>query len=575
MVSFDAISVLWRVLLCLVVTFLPCFAVCAYAIRKGARQSIWLNLLVLAQIGVTGYFVFWLWFVSPLIGRLFSLVLPLVSAAYLVFTFRQLDVNGKILIRSLLPPITLTGTATLLVLSAGFLYGGFDTPLTTAATRFSHPLPVDNELPYYFAVDLAQGRSPKKLYAEWLSSDRPPLQTGIYLSEYTYFRGRKGFEIVSALLQSLWIFALYILLSSLQLNVRAIRLVLATCLFSGFIFLNTFFVWPKLIAAVYVLALTALFLSPGLMSQLRNDSRKAMLGGCFLALALLSHGGCVFSVFGLGLTLLIFNARALLNKKILILLLSALCLYLPWTLYQKIYNPPGDRLLKWMLAGVIPVTPIPFGPTLVQAYTSLSFRQITDNKIENMKVVFDHQADYWSKLGDFVKHLYPPNRQDLNLATQAAADLRAAMFFFFSLNMMFLMFGPLALLIGVARRRLSSEWKAATKFFVYALLTIVAWCLLMFGPATTIMQSGSYANNLVAASGSILAFWAVFPWLAYVVAALQISANFLFYGFFLEKAVHGQSIHFDLLLLWLLSLLALVIVLSRLRAAYRMSNFRD
>ena len=35
--------------------------------------------------------------------------------------------------------------------------------------------------------------------------------------------------------------------------------------------------------------------------------------------------------------------------------LLALVLYAPWLAYQRLYDPPGDRLLKWHLAGVTEV----------------------------------------------------------------------------------------------------------------------------------------------------------------------------------------------------------------------------
>ena len=74
--------------------------------------------------------------------------------------------------------------------------------------------------------------------------------------------------LASVELQSLWLFALWLLCVAFDINRDAVRLLLVTTLFSGFIFLNSFFVWPKLLAAVYITAASAIFLT-GVLSHAR------------------------------------------------------------------------------------------------------------------------------------------------------------------------------------------------------------------------------------------------------------------------------------------------------------------
>ncbi len=110
------------------------------------------------------------------------------------------------------------------------------------------------------------------------------------LAHFPLFRRprEQGYTVISVLAQSLWIFGLWLLLSALELNPRAISMALAACLFSGFAFLNTFFVWPKMLAAAYGFGFLAAFV-------VKPPKQFAWLGwalpGTLLAFSLLSHGG--------------------------------------------------------------------------------------------------------------------------------------------------------------------------------------------------------------------------------------------------------------------------------------------
>jgi len=48
---------------------LPCFAACAIAVRKGLHDTVLVGLTVLVVLGISGYLAFWLWFISPQLGR--------------------------------------------------------------------------------------------------------------------------------------------------------------------------------------------------------------------------------------------------------------------------------------------------------------------------------------------------------------------------------------------------------------------------------------------------------------------------------------------------------------------------
>src|SRR6185295_10615381 len=75
-----------------------------------------------------------------------------------------------------------------------------------------------------------------------------------------------------------------------------------------------------------------------------------LAGAIFAGLAWLSHGGAAFSLIAVAPWVLwrVFRGegRAWLAAAAVFLLLAV-----PWFAYQRFYDPPGDRLLKWHLGG--------------------------------------------------------------------------------------------------------------------------------------------------------------------------------------------------------------------------------
>lgn len=528
-------SLLIRTLLHFALTVLPCLAVSAYAIRKGVRDVIFAGLLQLACIGLTGYVAFWLWFLSPKLGHLFSVLLPFAGGVFLFLNYKRLDIFGRRIVYQLLGQLALAGAVSLLVLSVGFLRGGFGNPTQTAAERFSHTLPGDNNLPYLFAEGIRQGRVPKPLQADWLSSDRPPLQTACVLSQYAFvFQPRPlGYTVESVLLQSLWIIAAWLLLTSLQIDVRALTLAVTVSLFSGFVFLNTFYIWPKLLAATYVICLFILLFTPK-FEVLRTSNWACILAGVLLAWALLAHGASAFAVLGAAVCMLVFRRRMPV-RKLALLIGATLIAYAPWTLYQTFYDPPGNRLLKMHLAGVDAIDNRSFPATLLEAYSHLTPRQFIHDKIDNLKTLGQNSGNFWIEIVDLATHFRKPDTPQW-----ISAAMRGWMFFHFIINLGFLMVGPFFLLAGIARRYRTLEWRAAAMMWIYVVITTAVYCLLKFTPGTTIIHAGTYATVLLAYLGSVLAVWAFSRRLALVVGCLQIVLHILLYGVFMRgTSPHG------------------------------------
>ncbi|MBV8810421.1 MAG: hypothetical protein JO033_17260 [Acidobacteriaceae bacterium] len=558
----DALNLLLRTLVNFIVLFLPCFAVCAAVLRRRARNLVLLGLVALSTTGASGYLIFWLYFLSPWTGHALAFLIPVLSLAYLVWAWIGLLPQSRSLLRKLLVPVSLTGAAALVVLSAGFLYGGVQDPLFTGSVRFSHPLPPDNSLPYLLAEDLRLGSVPKPFFIDWLSSDRPPLQAGIALAQSPFSPKPRdfGYTVVSVIAQSLWIFALWLLLATARINQRAVALALLTCLLTGFVFVNSFFVWPKLLAAAYTLGLLAALAQALIGPHSRDKTLLSVVAASLLAWTLLSHGGSAFAVIGIAIVSLFLIRRAS-PKRLAAVLGLAFVLYLPWMSYQEFFDPPGNRTLKYHLAGVESVDPRPFGETLVSAYRQLSLKQVVDNKLSNFDVAAVDGFDFCTQIPRLLKSLIAEGPESPS-AVRLAGQMRGQAFFLLWACLGFLIVGPFLLFAGIARKFRTREWKAALLFWNVIAVSILIWCLLMFGPAKTVLHQGTYATVLLALSGSVLACWAANAALAYVVCGLQIVLNVVLYVVLMRGAADDVPLAEGFFRPWMLilSLLSLAMV---------------
>ncbi len=86
--------------------------------------------------------------------------------------------------------------------------------------------------------------------------------------------------------------------------------------------------------------------------------------------------------------------------------------------------------------------------------------------------------------------------------------------------------GPLALLPAWRSREGRAEYRAGWEMWWLTAVTMALWCVVMFGPDATSPRQGSYLTEVLALSGSCLAFWAVRPWVAAVMTGAQMVCNF-------------------------------------------------
>ncbi|MDF1747185.1 MAG: hypothetical protein P1V19_26080, partial [Gimesia sp.] len=103
---------------------------------------------------------------------------------------------------------------------------------------------------------------------------------------------------------------------------------------------NVAFLWPKLFAAIFmIIAVDLLFFQP------EKSIRLTILTSISMLLSFLAHGGSGFAILAVALIYIVrIRKKEELYRGFLIaaVFFSG---YSPWILYQKVVQPPGDRLL--------------------------------------------------------------------------------------------------------------------------------------------------------------------------------------------------------------------------------------
>lgn len=445
------------------------------------------------------------------------------DAWHLCFSVAADVFDTRTCVLRLVRPLSLGAAAAVFSICLGFLYGGWATPLSTAGVRFSMQLPWDNGLPFFFAEAVDRAQIPHSMAGDWLSSDRPPLQTGIVLSHYP-FAGRAKelhYQITSVILQCFWILPAWALLAEFGFGSGAMALVFSPIIFSAFNAVNSFFAWPKLLPAAFLIALTALLLGPRYRTCLHKPGTGA-LAGLLAAFAMLGHGGSIFALVGVAGTALLM--RRMPDRKFLVAaVLAGIAAYGPWIAYQRFIDPLGNRLLKWHLAGLESVDKRSLSEALHDSYGILTITAIVKNKAANVKTLVGDPGLYLRSIANMLTGYFAPKHSDALATTDAAAKVRESMFFNFFLNLGSLCLGLIALIIPSRSTRHPYRCVAAWIWASVA-LTLLGWRLVMFGPDTTVIHAGSYQPVLLAFIGCTLALYGV----SAVLACFVVLANIFF-----------------------------------------------
>jgi hypothetical protein len=510
----------------LILTGLPLAAAVLFAARRGLRSVPVLLAIGLAASGVAAMLAFWAYYADPFIGEVYAYLLffgSLGLAAWCLYDRRP----ETRLLKDLATPLGLWMLGTAFLVFLGFLHGGADSPLATAATRFSGQLPTDNDIPQYFSdwfFHHGHVGTPPEFPGEWLSSDRPPLQVGYVLSQRIFGWDDTGlhYQVLGVALQQLWIIGLWALLTAARVGRLTRALAMAAVLLSDVAIVNGFFVWPKLLPTAMLLAAAAVLVTP-LWPELRRTAWSAALVAALFGLAMMGHGS---SVFGIVPLVVLAAVRGLPSWRwIGVGVLVGIVVIAPWSAYQKYGDPPGNRLTKWMLAGVIDVDGRGTLEAAIDTYSDAGLGGTLDNKGDNFETMAGG-APMVSTAGNALDAVGADD-----LAT-AAGEVRTILFFYLFPSLGLFLLAPLLMAIARLRRPLDSdEWRLALACFAILLIGAATWGVLLFGgsQASTVIHQGSYLLPVAGICGAVVGLRAAFPRFAVYAVLASVLLMFALY----------------------------------------------
>ena len=508
----------------LVLTGLPGVAAALLAARKGVRRVPVLLAISLAATATVGLLGFWAYFGDRVLGEAFSFFIPLSAAALSVWCLRGGHLE-RALLRQLGVPLALWALGSAFLVFLGFAHGGADAPLMTAGIRFSHGLPGDNGVPALAAEWIfhhGHHGTPAKQGGDWLLSDRPPLQAGFALAQRPFGWSLKllNYQLLGVVLQQLWIVGLWALLLAARVGRVTRALAMVTVLVSDLAIVNGFFVWPKMLPAALLLATAALVATP-LWLDLRRNLWAAALVAALCALALLGHGASIFGIIPL---VAVAAYRGLPSWRWLgVGLAVGIALMAPWSAYQKWEDPPGNRLVKWTLAGVAEVDGRGVVETILDSYGEAGL----DGTIENKEQNFIAMTNFNAVAGALDESI---GRDSL---TGVVRTVRGIAFFYLLPSLGLLLLAPLAMAWQWRRRRLDpDEWTFALTCMAIFVIGIVGWGLISFGniAARTVIHFGTYMLPLFGIVACVTGLRAAFPRFALYYVGLSAALSLAIYA---------------------------------------------
>ncbi len=468
--------------------------------------------LVVVCSAVVAYAIFWAYVKTKVAGQLLSFVVPVVGLGYIAFFCWRW--------RSSLPSpvwreagLCLLGVMLTALLSCGcgFLYLTDDTGGELAQGRYlPYNLPPDNVLPLLFAERLYWNASLTENLVVCAGSttgcanhgsDRPPLQAALVLFEYPYWffiTKALSYQMFGVWLQCTWVAGVWVLLRAAAVSHRVLAVTLAFSILSSFCVVHSFFVWPKLLSATFFL------IALSCVPQFRRDRNgwsvfDAMLAGASVALSLLSHPNCFFTLAPLAALVVFAPGRpgwraALAGSGILIALM------LPWNLYQTYIDPTRNGLLKLHLAGSVDPN-VSLLQALRIAYGQLTPAQFLHGKAENLHTLF----------GD-------------PLAVLRAGGANARMVAFVRILFFSLVMALGVLNLGFLARvfsRASEAVRSADRMMLLALASTAFWVVAMFQGGSTWIHQGSFGQMLLLQTALGMYLAARFDRLTWIALALQ------------------------------------------------------
>ena len=345
----------------------------------------------------------------------------------------------------------------------------------------------DNTLPLTFAQAVYQGKGHASV-SDWTITDRPPLQSGLLLVQMPIAARVGGlvnyYQVLSVLLQCLWVYSLYEFIKRTKVKASRAGPMFVISITSFFIFSNSIFVWPKLLAgALGIFAFIIIF--DAIKNKALTTERIFLLALSF-SLGMLAHGGLIFTLLPLAFYLFFKFRKFVDTKKIVLLAIISLVLYTPW-LFYKSTNSNGDRLMNWWISGKVEKDDRMTHQVLIDAYKDKSIIEIANYKLGNIKALFG-----------IMEH------KDATSAIKSSASINNSEVSFFIPSLAFSLLGLGLLIKDYINKLIENNHSpiitdiAKTSLFI-SLVSVIFWVLVSYGPpnAPTIAYAGSYATFLL------------------------------------------------------------------------------
>lgn len=476
-----------------------------WAVKRSYIPRQFVLMSAFGVVAILYYLIFFLFLINPTLGRWGSYLILVVGwllAVYGLAKFKKWRSDKTVLIAVLLPlsmMVLLTGYYSAVLVSCRIPVPGSQKDDNSTYCHI-HALPGDNALPYQYADNLTQGK-PEALISDWKLVDRPPIQVGAALSILSLSsqptKTQPAYQIVATFLQLTWVAALLGILISFGLKFKHVLLAVGVMSLSGFVFINSVFVWPKFFAGSFVAVASVLLLTASNKSY-RRSLIAAFIG---MALGLLIHDGVSFTIIGVGAVfaaLLIKNTAVKndlgLQKLVRPLLIGsaiALLLLAPWFAYKSVHTA-SDRLIKWHFAGVVEPDNRTTAQTIVDAYKQTPLPVWLEGRKANVEMLYEPvETKEFSQGVESFGSSKTSLRQSLG---HFAAWVEANDFFIVFLALGLLNLGWLVVLLKSQRKQVSKDEK---RLLWAILISAVFWIVVMFLPRSTVLHQGSYATMII------------------------------------------------------------------------------
>jgi len=380
----------------LLLFLLPGFLASVQLVKRELVKRKYLLLVTIMLSSLLAFIVLWFFYLNHIVGRVCSVIILGSCFIWIIYKFKSLKEYfcDPLFIR----PLTLCFLVGCFYSGLLLLYNSSGDISSIANNRFTWTLPSDNIIPRFGFEEFYNGGRDYSIDGYWMITDRPPLATTITLLLYrlNIFVANHSFfhQFVGMYVQLLWIPALYYLCDFFSFSKRIRCFIMSCAVFSGVFIINSVYLWPKFSTTVYFCLVFLLILE---LSDYKKNTAKAsvtaVLIGIASAMAILTHGGAMFSFIALGLALLFCEKRFKYNYRDLLYVFGAFFIvYLPWHLFTISVDSTGNKLLIVLFAGY-DTGYLSLGEAVSDYYMGTPINEIFSAKLINILDMFVH--DMW------------------------------------------------------------------------------------------------------------------------------------------------------------------------------------